>query len=208
MKKLIAIISFIAMASVAMAQTAEEIIARMESEMDKHNESEGVAMTIDIKIPFLGPMSTRTYYLGEKYRIEGTLMGKEIITWSDGTTEWTYNDDKEEIEIKNATPKEKSDTDGDIKMFDGITDGYDVSINKETDSEWHLRCKKSKKNPDKDAPKKIDLVIAKGTYWPVSLNTSMKGIDMTLREVEYGVTEEQVTFDPKAYPNATIVDNR
>ena len=45
MKKLIAIISFIALATAAMAQTAEEIVSRMEAEMSKHNESEGFAMT-------------------------------------------------------------------------------------------------------------------------------------------------------------------
>lgn len=95
MKKLFAIICFIAMATVAVAQSAEEILARMEAEMDKHDESEGVAMTMDIKMFILGTMST-----------------------------------------------------------------------------------------------------------------SMKGIDMTIRDISFGVTEQQVTFDPKTYPNATIVDNR
>ena len=49
MKKLIAIISFIALATAAMAQTAEEIITRMEAEMSKQDESEGTAMTMDMK---------------------------------------------------------------------------------------------------------------------------------------------------------------
>lgn len=208
MKKLIAIISFIAMASVAMAQTAEEIITRMETEMNKHDESEGLAMTIDIKVFILGTMSSRAFTLGDKSRVEASVMGKDLITWDDGVTTWIYDSEKNEIELKNTATKEKSDSDGDVKMFEGITDGYDVSIDKETSTEWHIRCKKAKKNPDKDAPKKMDLVIAKGTYWPVSLSASMKGIDMTMREISFGVTEKQVTFDPKAYPNAKIVDNR
>lgn len=37
MKRLLAIISFIALATSAMAQTAEEIITRMDAEMSKHN---------------------------------------------------------------------------------------------------------------------------------------------------------------------------
>ena len=208
MKKLIAIISFIAMATVAMAQSAEEILARMEAEMDKHDESEGVAMTVDIKLFIFGTMSTRVYTLGEKTRVDASVKGRDLISWNDGKTEWSYDSEKEEIEIKNADPKTQSDTNDDMKMFDGVTDGYDVKIDKETATEWHIRCKKSKKNPDKDAPKRMDLVVSKGTYWPVSLSASMSGVDMTIRDVVFGVTEKQVTFDPKAYPNATIVDKR
>lgn len=208
MKKLFSIITFIAFAAVAIAQTPQEIISRMEAEMNKHDESEGVAMTIDIKMFILGTMTTRSYVLGDKSRIEGSMMGKDFITWIDGDTEWSYNSANEEIEIKKQEPKKKDESEGDVDMFSGITDGYDVSIDKETSTEWHIRCKKSKNNPDKDAPKKMNLVISKGTYWPVSLSASMSGVDMTMREISFGVTEQQVTFDPKAFPNAKIVDKR
>ena len=208
MKKLIAIIGFIALATAAMAQTAEEIISRMDAEMSKHNESEGIAMTMDVKVIIIGTISSRSYILGEKMRIEADVKGKKHITWRDGKTEWSYDSEKNEIEIKNMTSDKKSDTDGDAEMFSGITEGYDVKIDKETATEWHIRCKRSKSNPDKDAPKRMDLVVAKGTYWPVSLSASMTGMTMTIRELSYGVTEKQVTFNPKEFPNATIVDNR
>ena len=209
MKKLIAIISFIALATAAMAQTAEEIITRMEAEMSKHDESEGVAMTMDMKIIFVGTINSRNYVLGDKMRIEAINDdGKNSITWSDGKTEWVYDSDKKEIEITNAKPKEKSETNGDTKLFQGITDGYEVKIDKETATEWHIRCKRSKSNPDKDAPKRMDLVVAKGTYWPVSLSTSVTAATVTFRDISFGVTEEQVTFNPKDFPFATIVDKR
>ena len=209
MKKLIAIISFIALATVAMAQTAEEIITRMEAEMSKHDESEGTAMTMDMKIIFVGTISSRNYVLGDKMRIEAINDdGKNFVTWSDGKTEWVYDSEKNEIEIKNAKPKEKSETNGDTKLFQDITDGYEVKIDKETATEWHIRCKRSKSNPDKDAPKRMDLVVAKGTYWPVSLSTSVTAATVTMRDFSFGVTEEQVTFNPNEFPNATIVDKR
>ena len=208
MKKLIAIISFIALATAAMAQTAEEIITRMEAEMSKHDESEGVAMTMDMKIIIIGTISSRNYVLGDKMRIEAKKEGKDYITWSDGKTDWVYDSEKNEIEITNVKPKEKSETNSDTKLFQGITDGYDVKIDKETATEWHIRCKRSKSNPDKDAPKRMDLVVAKGTYWPVSLSTSVTAATVTLRDISFGVTEEQVTFNPKDFPNATIVDKR
>ena len=208
MKKLIAIISFIAMATAAMAQTAEEIVTRMEAEMSKHNESEGFAMTMDIKMIIIGTMSSRSYVLGDKMRIEANRDGKDFVTWSDGETEWNYDSEKNEIEITNAKPKEKTNTDGDTKLFKDITVGYDIKIDKETATEWHIRCKRSRSNPDKDAPKRMDLVVAKETYWPVSLSTSVTAASVTMRDISFGVTEEQVTFNPKEFPQATIVDNR
>ena len=208
MKKLFSIIAFIAMAAVAVAQTPEEIISRMEAEMAKHDEKEGLAMTMDMKIPILGTFSSRTYTLGDKYRIEVSEDGKQSITWSDGKTDWTYSSEKNEIEIKKHEVKEKTETEGDAKMFNGITDGYDVKLDKETSDTWQFLCKRSKSNPDKDAPKKMTLVVAKGTYMPVSLSASVSLMTITMRDLSYGVTEEQVTFNPKNYPNATIVDKR
>jgi len=208
MKKLLSIIAFIAFAAVAVAQTPEEIISRMEAEMGKHDESEGFVMTMDIKVIIVGTISSRSYVLGDKMRIEANRDGKDFITWSDGITEWSYDSEKNEIEITNAKPREKSETEGDTKLFKGITDGYDVKIDKETATEWHIRCKRSRSNPDKDAPKRMDLVVDKGTYWPVSLSTSVTGATVTMRDISFGVTEQQVTFDAKEFPGATIVDNR
>ena len=208
MKKLIAIISFIALATAAMAQTAEEIVSRMDAEMSKHDESEGFAMTMDVKIFIIGTISSRSYVLGDKMRVEANRDDNTFVTWSDGTTDWNYDSNKNEIEITNAKPREKSETEGDTKLFKGITEGYDIKIDKETATEWHIRCKRSKSNPDKDAPKRMDLVISKGTYWPVSLSTSMAGASVTMREISFGVTEKQVTFDANQYPGATIVDKR
>ena len=59
MKKLLSIFSFLAFAAIAVAQTPQEIISRMEAELDKH-ENDGVVMTVDVKIPIIGTMSTKT----------------------------------------------------------------------------------------------------------------------------------------------------
>lgn len=208
MKKLFSIITFIAMAAVAVAQTPEEIISRMEAEMAKHDEKEGLAMTLEMKIPILGTFSSRNYTLGDKYRIEVSKDGKQTITWSDGQTDWNYDSEKNQVEIKKHEVKEKTETEGDAKMFNGITDGYDVKLDKETSDTWQFLCKRSKSNPDKDAPKRMTLVVAKGTYMPVSLSASVSLMTITMRDLSYGVTEEQVTFNPQNYPTATIVDKR
>jgi outer membrane lipoprotein-sorting protein len=206
MKKITTILATLALALSAFAQTPEEIISRMEEEMDKH-ESEGVIMNVDIKIPILGTISSRTWTLGDKMRMEAKSMGKTIINWDDGTTSWTYNADKNELEIEDSKPSSSSD-EGDAEMFKGVTDGYDVSIKKETDDAWYIHCKKSKTNKEKDDPKNMDIVVAKGTYFPKSLSAKMSGVTLTMRDVVFGVKEEDVTFDQSKYSGATIVDKR
>ena len=93
-------------------------------------------------------------------------------------------------------------------MFKGITEGYKVSLVKETEKYWYLKCKKSKSNTDKDDPKTMNLVVEKGTFNPKSLSTKMRGVTVTMRDLIYGVSEEQVTFNPAKYPDAKIIDKR
>ena len=206
MKRILSLVSLLLLTFTAFAQTPEEIIARMEEEMDKH-EKEGMIMTMDIKIPILGTLSTKTYFLGERMRMEANTKGHLIVTWMDETTSWEYNTKDNEVIIetlKSSGEKDKSDA----EMFDGITEGYDVTLKSETAGEWHLRCRRSKTNKDKDSPKNMDLVVSKSTYCPVSLKTSMRGVSMTIRDIAFGVTEKQVTFNPADYPTAKITDKR
>lgn len=207
MMKKIAILLVCLLAAVATyAQTPEEILSRMEEVMSQ-SDTDGLVMTMDIKIPLLGTMSTKSYSLGNKMRLEMSEAGAKVITWSDGKTSWTYNDKKNEVEITNDKEGSSSDN-NDAEMLTGIADGYDVSIKKETDEAWYIQCKKSKDNKIKDDPKSMDLVVAKGTYSPISLSAKMSGIKVTMRDFSFQVTEEQVTFNPADYPNATFIDKR
>ena len=207
MKRFLTFFIAITASAMAFAQTPEEILAKMEAMMDGH-ENDGVYMIVDVKIPILGTMSTKTYARGEKIRLEAEAMGVTITTWYDEENEWTYNSKTNEVEITKKKPDEKSGEEGDIEMLEGITDGYDVTLKKETDKAWYLLCKKSKDNPDKDAPKTIDLVVAKGTYMPLSLSAKVSGVSMTMRDFVFGITEQQVTFNPKDYPGVKIIDKR
>ena len=191
----------------ALAQTPKEIVSRMEEAMEKH-EKEGIVMTMDIKIPILGTMSTKTYVLGDKYKSEGGMMGVKIVTWSDGTTTWTYDGKKDEITIEDTAHAKPDENKGDTEMFTGVADGYDVSLKKETDDAWYLLCKKTKDNKEKDDPKTMDLVVAKGTYYPVSISAKVSGVSVKIYDVSFGVSDKQVTFNKADYPRTTIVDKR
>lgn len=207
MKRMVFTLAALMMSVMAFAQTPEEIVSRMEEAMEKH-EKEGIVMTMDVKIPILGTMSTKTYMLGDSYKSEGGMMGVKIITWSDGKTNWTYDSKSKELVIEDTNLAKPDENKGDTEMFTGVAEGYDVSIKKETDSAWHILCKKSKDNKEKDDPKTMDLVVAKGTYYPVSIAAKVSGVSVKIYDVAFGVTQKQVTFNKSDYPDAKIVDKR
>lgn len=203
-KTLVSLFAALFAASALLAQTTEEILARMDQECNRFD-TEGVVMVLDMKIPLLGTFSTQMYILGDKSKGVLDVKGKKAIMWSDGTTDWEYDASKNELTIKNAEPSDAEDS---MNALNGITDGYDVKLKKETAEAWYFVCTKSKDNTNKDDPKKMDLVVSKATYLPVSTTIKEKGVTVTMRDFAIGVSEEQVTFDPAKYANAKIIDKR
>ena len=208
MKRLFALLSACMLAVAAYAQTAEEIMARMEEVMIQIGEESGLRMTMDIKIPLLGTMSTKAWSLGDKMRMEAEMMGKKLITWQDGETEWTYDSDGNTITIENQDTSKKSEEKENMEMFQNATEGYDVSIGKETATTWTIKCKKNRSNTNKDEPKNMEIVVAKGTYHPVSLSAKVNMVTVTMRDLGFNVTGKDVTFNKADYPGATIIDKR
>jgi outer membrane lipoprotein-sorting protein len=208
MKRIFVLLTACLLAVAAYAQTAEEIIAKMEEVMGQVGEENGFRMTMDIKIPILGTMSTKAWSLGDKMRMEIDVKGEQMITYIDGDTEWDYNVKEKVIKIKKRDVTKKTKEEENMKMFQSATEGYDVSISKETDKAWFLRCKKNRSNTNKDDPKNMEIVIAKDTYYPMSLSAKVDLVTVTMRNLKFNVTEEEVTFNKADYPGATIIDKR
>ena len=208
MKRLFVLLTACLLAVAAYAQTAEEIIAKMDEAMSQVSEENGFRMTMDMKIPILGTMSTNAWTLGDKMRLEAKMMGKQLITWEDGETEWTYDADENTITIENQDKTKKFEEKENMKMFQSATEGYDVSIAKENADSWTIKCKKNRSNTNKDDPKNMELVIAKDTYYPMSLSAKVDLVTVTMRNLKFNVTEEEVTFNKADYPGATIIDKR
>lgn len=207
MKRILTLIIAIAASVAAYAQTAEEIVARMDQEMKKHD-GEGFSMVVDVKLPVIGTMSTKSYMFGKKCRMEATMKGITLVYWYDETTERIYDSKNNEIKIKPLKAGRKADANSDKELLDGISEGYDLALEKETDTAWQISCKKAKSNTDKDAPKSITLRVSKKNYYPLSISTKVSGINTTLRDFAFGITEKQVTFNPAEFPDAKIVDER
>ncbi len=208
MKRILALLTACALAVAAYAQTAEEIMAKMGEVMAQVGEESGLRMTMDIKIPILGTMSTKAWSLGDKMRMEAKMMGKKLITWQDGETEWTYDSDANTITIEKQDTSKKSEEKENMEMFQNATEGYDVSIGKETATAWTIKCRKNRSNTNKDDPKNMEIVVAKGTYYPVSLSAKVDMVTVTMRDLKFHVTEQEVTFNKADYPGATVIDKR
>ncbi len=189
------------------AQTPDEIIARMNQEQ-KRFDSEGMSMIMEIKFPIIGTFGTTIYMLGDKYKMITEVKGNLTTHWSDGVTDWEYDSSDNEITIEKAKPSGKGEAESNMKMLEGVTDGYDVKLTKETDEAWYFHCKKSKSNKDKSDLKAMDLVVSKATYLPLSVKAKENGITVILRDFAVGVSEKDVTFDQADYPGAKIVDKR
>ena len=208
MKKiLVSLFATLLAASTLLAQTPDEIVAKMNQECDRFD-TEGVYMVMDMKLPILGTFSTQMYTLGDKFKGVVNAKGETSIMWSDSITDWDYDVSKNELTITNAKPSEDTEADDNVKVLKNVTEGYDVKLKKETAEAWYFVCTKSKDNTNKDDPKKMDLVVSKTTYLPISTTVKEKGVTVTMRDFAIGVTEEQVTFDPAKYANAKIIDKR
>ena len=190
------------------AQTPEEVIERMNAEIRK-GDSLGMSFDFVMSIPILGEFRTTNYTLGDKLKIELLAKDNKVTSWNDGTTEWEYDPEKNEVKITNAKPKEEKDNSGNTELVTGVSEGYDLFFDKKTnDQVWYIVCKKNKSNKEKDDPKRIDLAVSKADYSTIYMKTKLKGIGISMENFHIGVTEEQVTFNPADYPTATIVDER
>lgn len=203
----ICIVALLASLTISLAQTPEEIIGRMDSEMKKSDEM-GLAVTMDITIPIIGKTSAAMKIRGDKSRTEMSVKDVKETLWMDNTTMWTYSSAANEVVIENRKSDSKSSQEENVEMFSGITEGYDVKLEKETADTWQFRCDKSKSNTNKDDPKKMTLVVSKKDYMPVSLTTKLKGITVTMRDAKLGVSESEVTFNASAFPSVTVTDKR
>lgn len=209
MKKLILLLTaLLASAALTFAQTPEEIVKNMEAQMDKADQA-GLQVTMELKIPIIGTTSARMHVLGKKSRTDIALKDHKSTMWTDENTIWTWTNTPAQNEVVVENKKESSSSSEDnLKLAEGITEGYDVTLTKETADAWYLNCKKSKSNTDKDDPKTITLVVEKGTYMMKELSTKVQGLTVALKDAKLGVSESDVTFDISKCPGAKLTDKR
>lgn len=198
-------------AMAAFAQTGTEIIDRMNERINSRS-GDGISLVVDVKIPVLGAVATKTAVLGEKRRLDVKMKEHNVITFSEKDTIWIYTEETNSIIISNDSvmAQSKSSNQGgmSVDMFGDLTEGYDITIKSENLVKWELACKRKRSNKDDDAPKNITLEVRKETYEPISMSAKMMGINCTMHDFKFGISEKEVTFNEADFPGVTIVDNR
>ena len=198
-------------AMAAFSQTGAEIIDRMNERINSRA-GDGISLIVDVKVPVLGAVATKTAVLGEKRRLDVKMKEHNVITFSEKDTIWIYTEETNSIIISNDSvmAQAKSSNQGgmDVDMFGDLTEGYDITIKSQNLVKWELACKRKRSNKDDDAPKNITLEVRKETYEPISMSTKMMGINCTMHDFKFGISEKEVTFNEADFPGVTIVDNR
>ena len=210
MKKTLCLLCALVWAMTALAQTGLEIVNRMNQRLSDRK-TEGIGVSVDLKIPVLGTVTTKTYSLGRKRRLEIESSKMNIITFIDDTLQWSYVPGSSEVALTNIQigKVNPSDTPGmDVGMFDDIPEVYDITIKSQNSVQWELLCKRKKSNKDDDYPKNMTLVVRKETYEPISMNAKMMGINFSMHHFIFGVSESKVTFNLEDYPGVKINDQR
>ena len=198
-------------AMAAFSQTGAEIIDRMNERINSRA-GDGISLIVDVKVPVLGAIATKTAVLGEKRRLDVKMKEHNVITFSEKDTIWIYTEETNSIIISNDSvmAQSKSSNQGgmNVDIFGDLTEGYDITIKSQNLVKWELACKRKKSNKDDDSPKNMTLEVRKETYEPISMSTKMMGINCTMHDFKFGISEKEVTFNEADFPGVTIVDNR
>jgi outer membrane lipoprotein-sorting protein len=151
----------------------------------------------------------KAYMKGDKFKIEIP----DAITWFDGTTQWVYVKDTEEVNISNPTGEELQGISPSV-LFSIYKKGYDLSYKGEKREAGktlqQVELSPQKKNADIT---KILVSVDKATsiFYKIIL-TDKAGIQNTLTIKSYqagsNIPDATFTFNKKEYPNAGIVDLR
>lgn len=195
----------------AFSQTGAEIIDRMNERINSRA-GDGISLIVDVKVPVLGAIATKTAVLGEKRRLDVKMKEHNVITFSEKDTIWIYTEETNSIIISNDSvmAQSKSSNQGgmNVDIFGDLTEGYDITIKSQNLVKWELACKRKKSNKDDDSPKNMTLEVRKETYEPISMSTKMMGINCTMHDFKFGISEKEVTFNEADFPGVTIVDQR
>lgn len=141
------------------------------------------------------------------------LQTPTVITWFNGTTQWSYLTDSQEVNISNPTPEELQS----INPYAFVSlykQGYHYSTGTQKSykgkaiEEINLRAESPRQELQS-----ITLYINKGNSYPLYIkitgrNKNSNEIEVISLKKGLNLPENQFVFDKKQYPNAEVIDLR
>jgi len=195
------------------AQNARTILDKAS---EAYNKAGGVTASFTLDTKDLKAESANTYSYDGKAYMEGNKFKIEIpdaITWFDGTTQWVYVTDTEEVNISTPTGEELQAISPSV-LFNIYKKGFNLSYKGEKKSAgkalYEIELTPQKKGNDFS---KIIVQIDKSNniFYRITLMDKV-GLENTLTIKNYqtgsNLPDNTFRFDKKDYPRAEIVDLR
>lgn len=193
------------------AQNATDILDKAAA---VYNHSNGISATFAIRTHFEQQNTTESFegqiiMKGDKF----TLTTPDLVTWYDGTTQWTYMTRTEEVNISTPSGDDLQFTNPSIllnsykKGFTAVYKGESTAANGKTAYDIELTPKK------KGDITQVELRIEKYSGLPAGIAVKMKnGISnsIVISDIKTGTNQPDgfFTFNEADYPDAEIIDLR
>lgn len=213
MIKRISLIAFLMLSAISFSLQAQDAKQILDRTSDTFRKAGGVEAEFTLRMEQVGQPSgllTGTIRLkGEKFVLQAT----DAITWFDGTTQWSYLVDSDEVNVSNPTEEELQG----INPYSLLTlyeKGYSYELGKKTSYQgkavYEVILTSKVKGSDIST---LKLYIAKQAYYPIAIiaelnNNSINEISIVKYKQGVNFADDLFVFNRKDYPQAEIIDLR
>ena len=198
----------------SLSVSAQNARAILDKASETYNNAGGVTATFTLDSKDTKAKSTysydgKAYMKGNKFKIEIP----DAITWFDGTTQWVYIKDTEEVNVSTPTGEELQAISPSV-LFNIYKKGFNLNYK----GEKHISGKLLQEIdliPQKKGSEftKITVLVnkASSTFWRITL-TDKVGIEniLTIKNYQTGtsIQDSIFQFNAKDYPRVEIIDLR
>jgi len=190
------------MAMTVGAQTATKAKSILDKTAAIISNKSGASASFKISGSKTGTMSGRIFIKGNKFK----ATTPEASMWFNGTTQWTYMNNTEEVNISSPTEGQQMQMNP-YKFITLYKTGYALSSKTLKGAyEVHLKATDAKR-----PIKEMIITINSKTYLPSVVRMLQNGSWTTVNISNFkkeNLSDATFTFDPKQYPDAEIIDLR
>lgn len=135
-----------------------------------------------------------------------------VKTWFDGTTQWTYLEENQEVSITNPTPEELQQINPYV-LLNTYQSGYDLLLVANNQAKMFHEIRLTAQSEEQPL-QRITLMLNKKTLHPIRIKMKPQGM---AEEVDVVVTEYHTKkqfaddffrFNPASYPQTEVIDLR
>lgn len=206
MKRLVIFIGVCMLAIVAMAQQldARGLLDKASANL---RVNEGIQARFQIYTP-QGETNASISLEADRFFLETP----GVKTWFDGTTQWTYLEENQEVSITNPTPEELQQINP-YALLNTYQSGYDLLLVANNQAKMFHEIRLTAQS-EEQSMQRITLMLNKKTLHPIRIKMKPQGM---AEEVDVVVTEYHTKkqfaddffqFPPASYPQVEVIDLR